>query len=152
MLVYRICRAKYARDLSGSGAEKAGGRWNSKGIPMLYASGSIALATTELAVHLPLGQLPSDFELISIEIPDEEIKSIDLKNLPTDWQNFPHSASTQALGDAFAIKSKHLVLRVPSAVIPQEFNYLISPRHPKFKALRITAVKPFSFDKRLFVR
>lgn len=70
MRVYRICKAQYAHDLSGTGAERTGGRWNKRGTPMVYTSGSRALCVAEIAVHLPLGIIPKDFTVLTIEIPD----------------------------------------------------------------------------------
>ena len=69
MIVYRLAKSKFAKDLSGRGAEIAGGRWNSKGVRMVYASASRALCTTEIAVHTPLGNVPTDYQIISIIIP-----------------------------------------------------------------------------------
>ena len=71
MIVYRLSRARFSKDLSGRGAELAGGRWNSKGTPMLYTSDSIALCTVEVAVHMPLGIVPFDYELVQIQVPEE---------------------------------------------------------------------------------
>ena len=72
MIVFRLSKAQFANDLSGKGAELVGGRWNSRGNAMLYTSQSIALCVTEIAVHVPLGILPKDFQLVHIEIPDED--------------------------------------------------------------------------------
>ena len=70
MIVFRLSKAAYALDLSGKGAEKTGGRWNSKGVPMVYAGSSRALCTAEIAVHLPLGLVPAGYSLTQLEIPD----------------------------------------------------------------------------------
>ena len=72
MIVFRLSKAQFANDLSGKGAELVGGRWNSRGNAMLYTSQSIALCVTEIAVHVPLGILPKDYQLVHIEIPDED--------------------------------------------------------------------------------
>ncbi len=92
MIVYRLIKEKYKNDLSGKGAEKAGARWNSKGKAMLYTSESRSLCTAEVAVHTPLGNIPLNYFLIEIEIPDN-IKFTELKkeDLPPDWKALPHS-------------------------------------------------------------
>lgn len=152
MIVFRLSKAKFANDLSGRGAEIAGGRWNSKGVRMLYCSASRALCTTEIAVHTPLGNIPSDYHIISIKIPDTRILELPATKLPKDWQAFPHSLSTQQVGDTFVRQNKFLVLRVPSAVVQGDFNYLVNPAHPDFLKVKIVKTQEFTFDKRLFVR
>ena len=148
MIVYRLSKAQYAQDLSGKGAELVGGRWNSRGNAMLYTSQSIALCVTEIAVHVPLGILPKDYQLIHIEIPDEDL--LEMKRLPKDWQCFPHSNSTQMIGDKFLKEHKHLVFKVPSAAVQGEFNFLINPRHKNFNQIKIVKIEGFNFDERLF--
>ncbi len=148
MIVYRLSKAQYAQDLSGKGAELVGGRWNSRGNAMLYTSQSIALCVTEIAVHVPLGILPKDYQLIHIEIPDEDL--LEMKRLPKDWQSFPHSNSTQMIGDKFLKEHKHLVFKVPSAAVQGEFNFLINPRHKNFNQIKIGKIEDFNFDERLF--
>ena len=148
MIVYRLSKAQYAQDLSGKGAELVGGRWNSRGNAMLYTSQSIALCVTEIAVHVPLGILPKDYQLIHIEIPDEDL--LEMKRLPKDWQSFPHSNSTQMIGDKFLKEHKHLVFKVPSAAVQGEFNFLINPRHKNFSQIKIVKIEDFNFDERLF--
>ena len=148
MIVYRLSKAQYAQDLSGKGAELVGGRWNSRGNAMLYTSQSIALCVTEIAVHVPLGILPKYYQLIHIEIPDEDL--LEMKRLPKDWQSFPHSNSTQMIGDKFLKEHKHLVFKVPSAAVQGEFNFLINPRHKNFNQIKIVKIEDFNFDERLF--
>ena len=146
MIVYRLSKAQYAQDLSGKGAELVGGRWNSRGNAMLYTSQSIALCVTEIAVHVPLGILPKDYQLIHIEIPDEDL--LEMKRLPKDWQSFPHSNSTQMIGDKFLKEHKHLVFKVPSAAVQGEFNFLINPRHKNFNHIKIVKIENFNSDDR----
>ena len=150
MIVYRLSKEKFAKNLSGRGAEMVGGRWNSRGNAMLYTSQSIALCVTEIAVHVPLGILPKDYQLIRIEIPDEDF--LEVKRLPKDWQSFPHSNSTQMIGDKFLKENKFLVMKVPSATVQGEFNYLINTRHKDFGKIKILKIENFNFDERLFKR
>ncbi len=151
MIVFRLSRARYASDLSGKGAELSGGRWNSKGTPMVYCSESRALCTVEIAVHLPLNLIPADYKLISMEIPDH-LKLLTLlpKVLPSGWNSIPPIAATRDAGDKFINEGKFVGMRVPSAIIKDEFNVLFNPRHKDFRSLTITSIDPFDFDKRLF--
>jgi RES domain-containing protein len=153
MIVFRLCKAEYRLDLSGKGAEKSGGRWNSKGTPMVYTGETRALCTTEIAVHTPLGILPKDYHLITLEIP-EQIKMYELpvKRLSADWNSFPHGDATQQIGDGFIKEGKYVVMKVPSAVVQGEFNYLINPFHLDVRKLSIMKTELFRFDERLFKR
>ena len=153
MIVFRLSKLKYSHDLSGIGAEKTGRRWNSKGIAMVYTSESRALCTTEIAVHTPLGILPKDYELITIDIPDTiTIHELNLKDLPADWKSIPHSGKTQELGDNFVKESKYAVLKAPSAVVQGDFNYLINPYHKDIQKVKILKTEKFGFDGRLFLK
>ena len=151
MKVFRICKEKYANDLSGTGAKLVGGRWNSKGIPILYTSESRALAMAEVAVHLPYNLMPNDFVLVTIDISDNiTIKEISVKDLPKKWNGFPINSSTQNIGNKFIKNNNALVLKVPSAVVAGDFNYLINSNHKDFDKIEIVSIIPFIFDNRLF--
>ncbi|MCB0704879.1 MAG: RES family NAD+ phosphorylase [Saprospiraceae bacterium] len=140
-------------DLSGRGAEISGGRWNSRGIPMLYSAENRALCTAEIAVHTPLGIIPEDYMLLSIYIPDTlNILEYKAEDLPDDWRLFPHPPSTKKLGDLFVREQHAVIMRVPSAIVGGEANILVNPRHPDASQIRLESVEPFVFDKRLFVR
>jgi RES domain-containing protein len=153
MIVFRLAKSAYKNDLSGRGAELNGGRWNSKGTPMIYTCQSRALCVAEIAVHSPLGIIPKDYFLITIEIPDEyPILYIETHVLPENWLSMPHSHRTQRMGDEFITESKYLVLNVPSAVVQGDINFLINPLHPGIKEIKILNVEPFSFDERLFMK
>ena len=153
MIVFRLSKAKFADDLSGKGAEKSGGRWNSKGIAMVYTSESRALCTTEIAVHTPLGNLPLDYKIISIEIPDDiPVRELHAEELPSDWKSIPHAHATQEIGDRFVSEGISLVLKVPSVVVQDEFNYLVNPRHADAHKIKIKTIEPFNFDERLFIK
>lgn len=151
MRVFRLSKSKYSFDLSGKGAEMAGGRWNSKGKAVLYTSQSRALCTAEIAVHTPLGNIPTEYELVEITIPDGvEVKQIEISDLPSDWKSIPHSHATQEIGDKFLSENKFLVFKVPSAVVQGDFNFLINPVHKQFHEVEITLTESFDFDARLF--
>ncbi|MFW6246026.1 MAG: RES family NAD+ phosphorylase [Tangfeifania sp.] len=153
MIVYRLSKEKYCNDLSGKGAEISGGRWNSKGTAIIYTSGSRALCTAEVAVHTPIGMIPEDYFLVEIEFPDDiDIGEISVLQLSAHWNQFPHSQETQKIGDQFIGQNKFLVLKVPSAVVQGDSNYLINPQHADFPKVKIKKTELFSFDERLFRR
>ncbi|WP_080903128.1 RES family NAD+ phosphorylase [Parabacteroides sp. Marseille-P3160] len=150
MIVYRLSKKEFADDLSGKGAEICGGRWNSKGVAMIYTSESRALCTAEIAVHTSLTNIPTDYRIITIEIPDNSIIALDINDFPEDWDAIPNSYSTQKLGNTFVVKNAFLTFKVPSAVVHGDFNYVINPRHKYINKVKIIDISPFSFDKRLF--
>ena len=151
MRVFRLSKRKYSKELNGKGAAKSGNRWNSKGTEIIYTAESRALAMAEVAVHLTLATLPSDYVMIEIEIPDNIIiKEIILKELDEDWNNHPPSSNTQKIGDEFIDSIKECLLKVPSAVVQGDSNYLINPYHTDFKKIKIIEITDFTFDKRIF--
>lgn len=151
MRVFRLMRKKYGIELSGKGAALSGNRWNSKGTELIYSADSRALAMAEVAVHLSLSILPRDYVMVEIDIPTSvSIESISKENLPAKWRSFPHVLETQRIGDVFATERKCCVLKVPSAVVPGDFNFLINPYHPDFKSIKIIGQEDFPFDSRLF--
>lgn len=132
MVVYRIAKTKYIHDLSGIGARIYGGRWNNKGVPMIYTSESRALATVEYLVHVPLPIVPSDISIASLNMPDGMIlREISISDLPANWRDFPAPPELAELGTQWALKNETLLLRVPSVVVEHEFNILINPSHPE---------------------
>ena len=145
MIVFRLTRREFSLDLSGIGAEKLGGRWNSRGNPVLYTASNRALCLTEWLVHTPSVWLPTD--LVLVHIPDSATFH-QFQDLPKDWYQFPHPLSSRKLGDEWLLKSETLVLSVPSAVVPEEFNYVINPKHPDMKEVRILSSVDFRLDER----
>ena len=151
MIIYRLTEGKYAKSMDGNGAKLYGGRWNSAGIPMLYTTGFISLAVLEVIIRISLEEIPSGFMLLKIEVPDSmEIKTIENKNLKKQWKE--DIEYSRFMGDSFLKENKSAVLKVPSAVIDEEDNYLINTLHPDFKHIKLKDAEPFDFDKRLFLR
>ena len=151
MHVFRLSRKKYANQLNGRGAAKYGNRWNSKGVEVVYTAESRALAMAEIIVHLNLAILPSDYMMLQIEIPSEiKIQVLNIESLSENWNVYPQYMETQKLGDEFIDAFEACVLKVPSAVVQGDFNYLINPHHPEFKKIEIINATPFPFDKRIF--
>jgi RES domain-containing protein len=148
MLLYRIAKCMYADDLSGTGARLYGGRWNSVGKPVVYLASSRALAVLEVLVHLPPALIPSNYCLVTLDVPDDVTK-IDLAILPPNWQEFPEPGILKTIGDEFILSNKHLLCCVPSAIVKEEYNFLLNPSHAKFLKVKILSKEPFSFDERL---
>lgn len=153
MKVFRIEREKYLETtLMGVGASMSEGyRWNSLNTRIVYTAESRALATLEVSVHLDLSEdLPNDRHYVEIEIPDDIlIQEVRLEDLPEDWNAKPPTLTTQTIGDDFVNYNVAAILKVPSSIVPQEFNYLINPNHPDAKKIKIlTAIRMF-FDTRL---
>lgn len=151
MKVFRLSKEKYSKELNGKGASKSGNRWNSKGTEIIYTAESRALAMAEVAVHLTLATLPSDYVIMEIDIPNSiKIKEIKSINLPNSWNINPPSITTQKIGDNFIDGMDSVVLKVPSAVVQGDYNYLINPNHKEFKKIKILEVTAFPIDNRIF--
>src|SRR6188768_733795 len=147
MEVFRLSREKFADALSGKGAAIKGARWNSIGVEMIYTAGNRSLAMAEVAVHFTLATLPADYVMTTILIPDEvSIQKLNIKTLPNDWNAFPHSSSTQSIGDKFITEGKYCVLKIPSVVTQGDFNLLINPNHTEMSKIKIIAIEKFPFD------
>lgn len=149
MEVFRLSAAKYANDLSGTGAKIHGGRWNRKGDAILYTAGTRALALVEVLVHTTNAFLPLNYQLITIYIPDDSILTIPPKSLPDDWNATEPSDSTTMVSSGWLKDSQYLTLRVPSVVVEGEYNYLINPAHIDFEKVKILRNEAFNFDNRL---
>ncbi len=151
MRVYRLSKKEILNDLSGTGAEIAGGRWNYKGTRLVYTAESRALCTAEIAVHTPFGIIPDDYYLMTINIPDNiKIDTIQVDNLPDDWKKFPGMRITQDIGERCIKKGEFLVLRVPSAVVQGDYNFLINPNHKEIDKVKTIESEKFDFEERLF--
>lgn len=150
--VWRIVNAKWATTpFDGQGAKTYGGRWNSVGTSVVYTSSSLSLATLELLVHLGVKTTPKSYISIPADIPDELIiEQVNQDNLPDNWKNDPPPLAVAAIGDQWINSNKSAVLRVPSAVIDEEWNYLLNPEHSDFYKIKIGSARQFHFDSRLF--
>lgn len=148
MIIYRLAISSFKDDLQGEGAMLYGGRWNSPGIPMLYATEHISLAVLEILVNKRMtSSFQTSFHLIQLEIPEEKIKTISLKALKKNWEL--DADYTRFIGDHFSKDTENWILKVPSAVVPEEHNFLINPRHPQFAELTFLSSEKYPIDKRL---
>ena len=149
MILYRIANCNYITNLDGMGARLYGARWNSKGNAVVYLASSRALAVLEVLVHLQPLFTPSNFCLAEIEVPDNSILTLDIKSLPDNWQDASSPTQLKTLGNQFIKETKYLLMKVPSSVVPEEYNYLLNPRHTDIGKVKILNTFPFSFDDRL---
>ena len=152
MKVYRVEREKYLETtLSGIGASMSKGyRWNSFNTKLVYTAESRALATLEVSVHLDLSEdLPTDRYYVEIEIPNDIIiLEVNIQDLPQDWDAKPPTLTTQTIGDDFVFQNEAAILKVPSSIVPQEFNYLINPNHADATRIKISSKSSMKFDAR----
>jgi len=146
---WRIVKAKHlTAAFSGAGAAKTGGRWNSRGIPLVYASSSRSLAALETLVHLT-PPVTFRYKIIRIEFAKDLVELVKTSSLASDWRTEPPPPSTKRLGDVWVRSSRSAILAVPSVLVPEELNYLLNPDHPDFKKIVVDAAADFLFDPRL---
>jgi RES domain-containing protein len=145
MILYRCTLKKWAEDISGQGAFLYGGRWNSPGQHALYTSENNLLAALEVAVRVPLSKISKDFVMVPISLPDSN--EIHLPSLKKNWNQ--DTTYTQAQGDRFLKERKHLVMKIPSALMLGTFNYIINPRHESIRHVKALPSGPLVFDDRL---
>ena len=150
ILVWRITKQKHAKNaFTGDGARLYGGRWNSSGKLVVYTAESRALALAEILVRLEFAGVLSRYVVFQVEIDEPYIAQLELRDLPKNWRAEPAPKRLQTLGDEWLDSAKSAVLRVPSAIVVGEFNYLLNPLHPDFSKLRTHGPERFSIDKRL---
>lgn len=150
IILWRLCTAHRAADaFAGQGSYRRGGRWNPRGLRVVYCAESRSLAALEVLVGLddkdrlmevPWVSIPATLNLESIERVDK---------VPREWREYPHTAATQAFGAEWVQSQRSVALRVPSTVVPGEFNCLLNPAHPQFAKIKVGRPEPFSFDPRL---
>lgn len=149
--VFRITKSRYRDQVfAGLGGLYASGRWTPRGRPVVYTSQSISLAVLEYALNYKRhGWLPASV-LCRAVIPDEvNVASLSTSALPDDWRDPDPPASLREIGGAWLRMAETVCFKVPSAIVPEEFNYLLNPLHPDFEKLTIGLPEPFNFDRRL---
>ncbi len=150
MIVYRLATEQFVDDLTGTGAKLYGGRWNSVGVPALYTTESISLALVEILVNTSKILLPPDYMLLTLEIPDQlNVRTIYKNKLKKDWKK--DIEYTQFIGSSFINAAEELALKVPSAVVDEESNFVLNPNHVDFKKVKIKSISKFQLDKRFFL-
>lgn len=148
MIIYRLATAEFATNISGDGAKIYGGRWNPIGIAVLYTSEYISLAILEILVRATEFTSPDAYTLVSIELPEDSISTIEIKKLRPEWQI--HIEYTQWIGEQFLKNNDSLALKVPSGIVTQEHNFLLNPLHEDFSKVKIISTELLNLDKRLF--
>ena len=151
MRVWRICKEEHVGTaFTGEGATLYAGRWHHRGTPVVYTSESRALAALEQLVHLHRNRLPPHFVCFAVDIPsDLAITEVRAQDLPAEWRRLPGPPELEDIGTGWAESGKTVCLRVPSAVVLGEHNFLLNPRHGDFGRLTIGDPQPFAFDQRL---
>ena len=153
MDVYRISKSRFIRDLTGEGPRLYGGRWNHKGTAVLYAATTRSLATLEYLVHVPLPYEPLELSIATLVVPDDASQSTVLaEELPTNWSSYPAPTALADIGTEWVRGGESLILRVPSAIVPQEHNIIINPAHSEMVGVTIEDVRAYAFDERLAQR
>ncbi|MCP4386905.1 MAG: RES domain-containing protein [Gammaproteobacteria bacterium] len=147
--VWRLVTARFIDTaFSGEGARRYGGRWNKKGVPLVYTAGSQSLAMLEMLVQDE--PLRARYVMIAAEIPTGiKIDRITLAQLPTNWRNRAALEQLRTIGSAWALQLSSAVLEVPSAVVPAEANYLLNPKHPDYSKVLIGEPQTLVTDLRL---
>jgi RES domain-containing protein len=152
MRVWRLCRKKHASAaFDGEGSRLFPGRWHYRGTRVVYAAGSLSLAVLEMLVHFDHEDAPADYVSVALEIPDDvPSEVVNPSGLPPHWRDTPPDEELQTIGTNWVSRAGSAILRVPSAVVADEVNYLINPAHPDFGRCHARSPEPFVFDSRLF--
>lgn len=147
---WRIVKKRYAgAAFDGEGARRYGGRWNPPGISVVYASETRALCLLEVLAGIRSVKPIHAYVLIPVTFDDSLVTSVALDKLPTNWRQSPPPASTRRIGHDWIDHKDSLILRVPSAIVPEEVNYLLNPAHPDFANVEIGARQDVTIDRRL---
>ena len=151
--VWRLVKAKFAdRAFDGEGARLYGGRWNSRGVPVIYCSSTTSLAVLEVFANVQRADLLATYVVISCSFDASLVSPISPRQLPENWSQTPAPAELAVIGDEWIRSARSAVLAVPSAIIEHEKNYLINPAHSDFKRIRRSDPQPFTFDARLLAK
>ena len=146
---WRIVKAKYAGTaFNGEGAFRAGGRWNSRWHRAVYCSSTLSLAALETLVHI-IPMMDLKHAVCRITFDERMVESVNQKNLPINWREQPPPMATQSIGDQWIKQARSAVLKLPSIIIPHEYNYILNPTHPDFNNITTHPFESFAFDPRL---
>jgi RES domain-containing protein len=149
-IAYRIVKRRHVKTaFDGEGARIAGGRWNSPGHRAVYLSSTLSLAALETFVHLGVDAASLDYGYFTVDIPTN-VGTTKLQRRPRGWQDEPPSLASMRIGDSWLRLGETALLEVPSAIVPTENNFLLNPSHRDFAKLRISPVRAFQFDPRMW--
>jgi RES domain-containing protein len=145
MEVWRI--SNYV-DLSGGGGVRAGGRWHSRGKPIVYLADHPASAVLEMLVHMDRDLFPASYRLLRVIVPETITAAIvGAEALPADWRE--HPAATRGIGDRWLDDTSSALLQVPSVIVPRARNFLLNLAHPDAANIVVGEVIDAPFDPRL---
>lgn len=142
-----VWRVSDHADLSGQGGMLAAARWHLAGTPVVYCADHPATALLEKLVHIDLEDMPRGYTLLTIDVPDVPAHRIDAGDLPEDWRSDLNA--TQSIGTAVLARAEHLVVWVPSVLVPHAWNALLNPRHAEAPQCSVLEVIENLFDRRL---
>lgn len=150
---WRLAAPEFARTeqqmLSGEGAYLFGGRWNSKGVRVIYLGTSLAQAALELLVHIDRYEILQTYHKLQVSFDRALATHIDIADLPADWAEPGMASSVRQVGDRWVAERTSVILQVPSAAIAGEYNFLLNPAHPDVEKLELSPISRFQFDQRL---
>lgn len=150
--VWRVCHRKYKDSaFTGEGARLFGARFNSEGVAAVYTSGSLSLSLLEMLVQANDRSYLRHCIVFQAEVPESLVDSPALTDLPEGWNKIPYGHVSQKYGDRWIESKTNPVLRVPSVVVPVEYNYVLNSNHPDFENIRIKQYKEKLIDERLFM-
>ena len=149
MLVYRIGRTKFADDITGEGARLHGGRWNHKLVPCIYTSESRALALLEYTANVNIDDIPRALSVSIFEIAESLVLELPAHLLPGDWRFSPTPSSTKEFGSSLLSSGRHLIIKIPSVIIMEEYNYLVNPKYADRSHFKLLEIKDLIYDVRL---
>jgi RES domain-containing protein len=147
--VYRFTKTRFPDGLSAEGARSNGGRWNNKGIPVLYCATSESLGMLELRVHSPHPYPRTRLKFV-IEVPDDAVEEVALDKLPRGWSKLPPGPSSKRFGDAWVASKSSLGILVPSVIASEERNLLLNPAHDRFREVHVVSKEQVTLDMRLY--
>jgi len=150
METFRISREQYSKELTSSGGAN---RWNLKGQQVIYTGSARSLSTLELVVHKGAVVPTAKYKVMVISLADDDYlyEQVHLKDLPDNWRTFTAYPVLQKIGSDWVNSQKTLFLKVPSAIIQYEYNYVINTEHPEFKhKVRLVRTEDYFWDSRLF--
>lgn len=149
MNIYRLAKGNFAKDLTGEGSRLSGGRWNHIGIPCLYSSESRALALLEYSVNIGFYSIPRALSMVTIDVPEDKIWEVKVLSMPSNWKAAQAPAETKDYGTGILSELKSLIIKIPSAIIEEEFNYLINPLHKDISSIKVVNIVNFVYNLRI---
>lgn len=149
MNVFHLGHSRFANQLSGEGAKLHGGRWNKMGTACIYTSESMSLCVLEYAANVRLDELPGSLSITVYELPHKCWKECTIHELPSNWQALPAPEETKIFGSGLLQRSDVLAIKLPSTIIPTEYNFILNPQARAFASIKIIHTEVFTLDKRI---